>query len=237
MKGPKLHRKFDGWYDLFGEIAKERPGLSDHSIACWTKDGGKFSRGELLKLLRSGAASWNKWRRSLPDLQWYRVKGDFFWLPGFLLRLPNCDFRNYDFSGYELVSTDFSNSSFVRSSFNSVDFGWLAGRPFQSQAKLIGCNFRSATFAGTRFGYAPAANSDFSRAELNGAQVNKADFSGAKFSNAMVAVKFDDTDLSGANFDSSHIMGASFTNVDLSKAIGESCSLLSASYDRRSFAD
>jgi hypothetical protein len=216
----RVHKKYDDWYYICRDVSKEPLSLADRSTACWTTDGQKYSRGELLKLLRSGAASWNRWRRSLPDLQWYKIKDDFFWLPGFVLRLPKCDFRNHDFSLYELVSTDFSNSSFVRSKFNDVDFDWLSGRPLQMKTNLSCCNFRSAKFVGTRFGSSSAAKSDFSHAELNGVHFGKANFSDSIFFKAMVAVEFDDTNLSGAHFEDSYIAGATFTNVDLSKTRG-----------------
>jgi TIR domain/Pentapeptide repeats (8 copies) len=146
-----------------------------------------------------------------------RCKWKVFWLPGFVLRLPNCDLRNRDFYGYELVSVDFSNGSFVRSKFNAVNFEWLPGRPFQAKSNLSGCNFRSAKFVGTSFGFTSAVDSDFSHAEFNGARVDKADFRNSIFSKALIAAEFNDTDLTGADFDNAYIMGAKFTNVDLSK--------------------
>jgi hypothetical protein len=79
-------RKYDDWYYLYHEVSQPKLVLSDRSIACWTRDGRTFSRGELLKLLHSTAAKWNKWRRSLPDIEWYKIKGDLFWIPGFVLK-------------------------------------------------------------------------------------------------------------------------------------------------------
>jgi uncharacterized protein YjbI with pentapeptide repeats len=152
--------------------------------------------------------------------RWYNIEGHIFWLPGFVLRLPNSDLRNQDFSGYELVSVDFSNSSFVRSKFNSVEFDWLRGHPIQSKSNLTGCNFRSAKFVGTRFGTTAAEKSDFSHAELNGARVGKANFRNTIFFKSVVAAEFEDTDLTGANFESSYAASTSFTNVDLGKTRG-----------------
>jgi|ERR1700683_662404 len=81
------HRKYDDWYYSFQDLSKVPAELGDRSVACWTNDGRKFSRGELLRLLKSDAGKWNRWRRSLPDIRWYNVKGDLFWIPGDLL--PN----------------------------------------------------------------------------------------------------------------------------------------------------
>ncbi|MEX2450624.1 MAG: hypothetical protein WD407_07205 [Rhodospirillales bacterium] len=74
-------RKLDDWYYQYWEIQELYPKnleTDDKKIACWASDGRKFSRGFLLKLIDAGYEKWNKWFLSLPNIEWYRVKKEFF---------------------------------------------------------------------------------------------------------------------------------------------------------------
>src|SRR6266700_1459885 len=79
-----MRRKLDEWYYQYESITEDQVSLSDRATACWTSTGKQLSRGTLLRLLRSDHRQWIRWRRSLPDLQWYSVSGGVFWLPGFV---------------------------------------------------------------------------------------------------------------------------------------------------------
>jgi hypothetical protein len=213
-----MHRKLDNWYYTSAEAERQDISIDDSAIACWTRSGKRYSRGTILRLLKAGPKQWNRWRRSLPDIEWYRVSGRMFWLPGFVLRLPNCDLRNHNFTGYELVGADFSNSVFTKSTFDGVDFHQLVGRPFQPRTTLDGCGFRSAKFAVTNFSFTSAAMCDFSHAELNGAKFSHSDVHGSVFFKTIVAASFTETNVADANFDNAYLLTSTFINMDLSKA-------------------
>jgi uncharacterized protein YjbI with pentapeptide repeats len=189
--------------------------VSDYATGCWTKTGEQFSRRTLLRLLRSGHTQWNKWRRSLPDLQWYSVSGKIFWLPGFGIRLPHCDLRRLNLSNYELVGIDFTNSSFTKSKFRDVDFHWLLGKPIQPRTVLDECCFRSTDFTGASLSYTSAIGCDFSHADLNGTEIVGSNLSDSIFFKTFLAAKFDNTNVTNADFDGAYLMASAFINVDL----------------------
>jgi uncharacterized protein YjbI with pentapeptide repeats len=171
-----IHRKLDDWYHLSSAVAKESIALGDGAIACWTLTGERFSRGKLLHLLRSGHQQWNKWRWSLPDIEWYFVSGRHVWIPGFIIRLPRCDLRQLNFVNCEFAVVDFTNSVFAKSNFDFVDFHRLTIRPvYQPKTVLNGCNFRSSKLVGTILDQTEAIGCDFSHAELNGTRIRGAD--------------------------------------------------------------
>jgi uncharacterized protein YjbI with pentapeptide repeats len=215
-----VRRKFDDWYYRCQSITEDRVRLSDYATACWTRTGEQFSRGTLLRLLRSGHKQWNKWRRSLPDLQWYTVSGRTFWRPGFVIRLPHCDLRRLNLSNYELVGIDFTKSSFTKSKFRDVDFHWLSGKPIQPRTELNQCCFRSADLTGTCLNYTSAIGCDFSHADLNGTEIVGSNLSSSIFFKTFLAATFENTNIANADFDGAYLMCSTFVNVDLGRARG-----------------
>jgi hypothetical protein len=146
------------------------------------------------------------------------VSGKIFWLPGFVIRLPHCDLRRLNLSNYELVGIDFTNSSFTKSKFRDVDFHWLLGKPIQPRTVLDECCFRSTDFTGASLSYTSAIGCDFSHADLNGTEIVGSNLSDSIFFKTFLAAKFDNTNVTNADFDGAYLMASAFINVDLGRA-------------------
>lgn len=215
-----MKRQLDDWYRTYSATINEGAELSDRATACWTKTGERYSRARLLRMLRSPDDSWNKWRASLPNLEWYCHRNKSFWIPGFILRLRQADLENADLSGKYLSSAEFDGSNFRKANFTGATFYWSWAETIQHCATANNCSFVRAKLISTNLSYATLRDADFSHAELNGARANSTDLSGAKFKRCMVAAKFENTKLTDADFVDAYIIGSSFIDVDLSSVQG-----------------
>lgn len=215
-----MMRKYDDWYYRYFEYLETDLGDKDTSIACITCDGGRFTRGRLLRLLRNDKSAWNRWRRNLTGLRWYNVEKRLRNIPGFIVRLKGVDLRRVDLSGAILSSCDFSGSNFTKTNFSGATFGSALTDGYQPPADFSFCKMRSTDMSGTHADGANFQGCDFSHAELNGTDFSRSNLSGATLFKAFTAARFHNTTLSKTDFSSSYIISSDFVDTDLSGAVG-----------------
>jgi hypothetical protein len=210
---PSLRQK---WRKTLSAMAK-RPWPDD--LGCIVADGRTYRRSELITLINEGSEAWNALRRTFPPIQWHRTKSGEWWTPGFMLRLSNCDFRRLDLSYMDLTGCDFAHSNFSRAKFIGTRIGPTGPHgSFERRGDFSGCVFRGMEAVSVDFGGCNMSKCDFTGAELNGVELGRTYMRHARFSKCMLAARFSDTNVHGADFSNAYLFATEFINTDLSGA-------------------
>ncbi len=195
--------------------------IQDHdpqTWACITADGKRYSRSKLLELINKGSETWNKFKRSLPPIRWYRTKTGARWTSGFLLHLKGADLRRVDFSGFDLTGCDFPESNFTRAIFSGTNFSEGPHGSFERNGSYRGSVFRGTKFQGTHLSGNDLSECDFTNAELNGVSFHDVNLAGSRLNKCLIAGRFTGVNVERTDFASAYLFSSSFINMDLSGA-------------------
>ncbi len=160
---------------------------------------------EHLKILKKGAAAWNKWRKENPDIEPDLTRADLY-----LAYLRGANLHGVYLSEANLNGADLSkaNLSWAKLYMSNLSEANLSGADLQRadllDADLSGANLHKAKLKGAR---------------LNGTQLSKANLSEATLNGTLLnGTQLSEANLRGANFSEVDLRGAKLDKVDLSKA-------------------
>lgn len=207
----------DQWWKEYPELLR-RLNLSD-DVACVTADGRSFSRDHLEDLIEQGQDQWNKFKKDLPGIRWYRKqRKPSVWIPGFILKLPRANFKGKDLSFFDFTGCDLAGSNFYKAKLIGTHFSSGSRNAYEPSAELSGSDFRRSEIESISIGGCNLSNSNFYKCWLNGVHFRNCDLRHANFDHTVVVASFKNVDIRWANFESAYLLGAQFIDIDLSEA-------------------
>jgi uncharacterized protein YjbI with pentapeptide repeats len=180
---------------------------------------------EHLRILKTGVAAWNEWRKENPSV---------------LPNLRGADLRGANLSGANLDDADLNRADLSISNLGDADLRHadlsgadLSGANLRvadlNRADLSIANLGDADLRGAELSVADLSSANLSGAKLDDADLSSANLSGANLSGAKLSrAKLDDADLSRANLSGANLSGANLGFANLSGATLNRADLTSA---------